>query len=103
MHYQHLHGGDLNENGNFKDGKLVLHDQILHVGDLNENKDFKDPKMLAFARQRNSQLQLLLVHTNKLIFVVLETPADFAQQLRIQRQSVDVPVVISVRKYIMKR
>ena len=63
IHYQLLHGGDLNENAYFNERKLVL--IILHVGDLNENENFKDPRMLAFARQRNSQLQLLLLQTKR--------------------------------------
>ena len=32
--YKILHGGDLNENGNFRHGKLVIHGyRILHGGD----------------------------------------------------------------------
>ena len=35
--------------------------------------------------------------------VVIETYLDFAQRLKTQHQAVDDPVVISIRKYIMKR
>ena len=34
MHYQNLHGGDLNENGNFDVRKLEMHYQILHAAIL---------------------------------------------------------------------
>ena len=36
------HGGDLNENGNFRNGKLIIHGHtILHRGDLNGNEHLK--------------------------------------------------------------
>ena len=39
---QNLHGDDLNENNNFIDRKLIIHDYIiLHGGDLNANEHFK--------------------------------------------------------------
>ena len=35
------HGGDLNENDNFKEWKLIMHGyRISHGGDLNENDNF---------------------------------------------------------------
>ena len=37
--YKILHGGDLNENGNFRHGKLIIHGYIiLHGGDLKRNE-----------------------------------------------------------------
>ena len=45
--YKILHGGDrdLNENGNFRVGKLIIHDyRILRGGDLNGNEHFKTTK-----------------------------------------------------------
>ena len=40
--YKISHGGDLNENGNFIDRKLIIHSYIiLHGGDLNGNETFK--------------------------------------------------------------
>ena len=43
MHgYIILHGGDLNENGNFRNGNLIIHGYIiLHGGDLNGHEHFK--------------------------------------------------------------
>ena len=48
MHgYEILHGGDLNENGNCKEGSLVMHGYtFLHVGDLNENHNFRIGKLI---------------------------------------------------------
>ena len=43
MHgYITSHGGDLNENENFKDRELIIHGyKHLHWGDLNENENYK--------------------------------------------------------------
>ena len=42
-----LHGGDLNENDNFKMGKLVMHVYIILYGDdLNENGNFHERKLV---------------------------------------------------------
>ena len=41
--YTILHGGDLNENDNFRNMKLIFHGYIiLHGGDLNRNEHFKE-------------------------------------------------------------
>ena len=47
MHgYNILYGGDLNENGNFDEGKLIMHGYtILHGGDLNETEHFKEGQL----------------------------------------------------------
>ena len=44
MHgYRTSHGGDLNENDNFKDWKLIIHGYTnLHGADLNENENYKN-------------------------------------------------------------
>ena len=43
MHgYRTSHGGDLNENDNFKEWKLIIHDyKNVHGGDLDENEHYK--------------------------------------------------------------
>ena len=43
MHgYRTSHGGDLNENDNFKVWKLIIHGyKKLHGGDLNENENYE--------------------------------------------------------------
>ena len=48
MHgYKILYGDDLNENGNFDDGKLVMHGyKILYEGELNENGNSEDEKLV---------------------------------------------------------
>ena len=40
--YRTSHGGDLNENDNFKDWTLIIHSyKNLHPGDLNKNENYK--------------------------------------------------------------
>ena len=40
--YKILHGDDLNDNDNFRNGKLMIHGcRILHGGDLNGNGHYK--------------------------------------------------------------
>ena len=42
LDYKCLHGTDLNENSNFRNGKLIIHGFIiLHGGDLNAHEQFK--------------------------------------------------------------
>ena len=42
LRYNILHGGDLNENGNFTNRKLTIHGNIiLHGGYFNENAFFQ--------------------------------------------------------------
>ena len=47
--YKILYGGDLNENADFNEGKLVMHGyKIVHSiwGDLNEHENLKEEKVI---------------------------------------------------------